>query len=269
VEGDSTFNWAFGEATLLLPIADPNAPLNVTIEARPFQLPQSVQPIVNGHAIGAPLPLNEGWNELTFTVPPDALAGPTARLTLDFSRTDRPLDVLPGTASLGGTGVEVPFPITIKSAGPGLSDLDPSGLAWITVSGQDASDHRSGTNVTVVDPATGQVEEVRGFDTTANEFERDQLHAFIEQIPEGKVVLVALKGPATSYLNLDTVAAFTSLGAATGPTDHGVSYALIGVKGAAEGSALEAESGSSAVDLAHLPDDRPLSSAVRAVRWDH
>ncbi len=195
------------------------------------------------------------------------LDGPTAQITLRFSRVDRPLDVLPGVATLGGTGVETRVPITVKSAGPGLSELDPNGLAWITVDGVDASEHRAGTNVTVLDAATGAVEAVRGFDTSANEFERDRLHEFIAGIPTGRVVIVALQGAATSFLNLDSVAAFQTLGAATGPTDHGVSYALLGVKGAPPGSALEAQSKGSAVDLVHLPDDRPLSSAVRSLRW--
>ncbi|MDQ4077135.1 MAG: hypothetical protein M3220_12910, partial [Chloroflexota bacterium] len=267
-EGDVTFNWAQGEATFLVPLAAQDKPLSVGLQVRPFQLPQTVQPLVNGRAVANPISLETGWNDVEFTVPASALDGPTARVTLRFSRTDRPVDVLPGIAMLGQTGVETRLPITVKSAGPGLSDLDPGGLAWITVAGEDASDHRLGTNVTVLDPVTGEIEAVSGFDTTANEFERERLHEFIKQIPEGKVVVVALKGPATAYLNLDTVAALKTLGAATGPTNHGVSYALIGVKGAPEGSALEAESGEGAVDLAHLPDDRPLSSAVRSLSWE-
>ncbi len=265
-EGAVTFNWAIGEATFLVPDANEDEPLTISMQARPFQLPQSVQPLVNERAVGEPIALEPDWNEVSFTAPATVLDGPTARVTLRFSRTDRPVDVLPPTRLIGNTGVETRAEITVKSAGPGLGEL--GDLAWITVNGVDSSAHRAGTNVTVVDPETGAVEEVQGFDTTANEFERDRLHEFIASIPEGRIVIVALKGPATSYLNLDTVAAFKTLGAATGPTDHGVSYALIGVKGAAEGSALEAESKVDSVDLAHQPDDRPLSSAVDWVRWE-
>jgi hypothetical protein len=122
--------------------------------------------------------------------------------------------------------------------------------------------------VTVIDPVTQVVEAVHGFDTSANEFERDQLHDFLANIPEGKVVIVALRGPATSFLNLDTVAALQTLGAATGPTDHAVSYALIGVKGAPPGTALEGQSAEGPVDLGHHPDDREISSGLDFARWE-
>lgn len=262
-EGTVTFNWAGSQATLLVPVANDARPLTLTLRVRPFQRPQRVELWVNERPVGSPRPLEPGWNELAYTVPDALLDGPTARVTLHFSRSDQPLSLLPATAALGQTGVAVKTSIMVKSGGPGLGDL-----AWITVGGEDASDHRNGTNVTVVDPVTGIVEVVRGFDTTANEFERDRLHQFIAEIPPGKVVIVALQGAATSFLNLDTVAALKTLGAATGPTDHAVSYALIGVKGAVEGSALEAESKTGSVDLGHLPDDRLLSSAVDWLRWE-
>jgi hypothetical protein len=264
-EGELSYNWAMGEASFLIPLASQDAPLTLTAHVRPFQLPQTVQPLLHEQPVGEPVNLEPGWNEIQFVAPPATFQGPTARVTLRFSRADRPVDLLPGVANLGNTGVETYARITVKSAGPGLSPLGE--LAWIEVNGEDVSQHRAGTNVTVLDPATGAVEEIRGFDTTANEFERDALHEFLHGIEPGKVVVVALRGPATSYLNLDTVAALQTLGAATGPTDHGVSYALIGVKGAPQGTALEAESKEGEVDLAHLPDDRPLSSGVDWVRW--
>ena len=263
VEGAITYNWSMAESLLLLPVANDELPLKVSIVLQPFQVPQTMQPLVNERPIGKPISLEAGWNEISFTIPAARLDGPTARVTLRFSRTDLPIDVLPGVSQIGQTGVQLRKSITVKSGGPGIGDL-----AWITVDRVDASDHRNGTNVTVVDPATGMVEAVRGFDTTANEFERDKLHQFMAEVPDGKIVIVALKGPATNYLNLDTVAALKTLGATTGPTDHAVSYALIGAKGAAEGSALEQESKSESVELQFLPDDRPLSSAIEWVRWE-
>jgi hypothetical protein len=269
VEGAIGYNWAKQEATFLLPLASDKKPVEVTLHLRPFQLPQTMQPVINhtypaksGNAVGEPIVLEAGWNEYTFTIPATLLDGPTTPITLHFSRSDLPIDVLPRVAEIGKTGVELRHSITVKSGGPGIGDL-----AWITVDGIDASDHRNGTNVTVIEPTTGAVEAVRGFDTTANEFERESLHKFIANIADGKVVIVALKGPATTFLNLETVEAFKTLGAMTGPTDHAVSYALIGVKGAAEGSALEQESKTESVDLLFLPDDRPLSTAVDWVRW--
>lgn len=262
VEGGITYNWGMAEGKFLLPIANHESQLNVTIKLRPFQVPQTVQPLINELPIGEALPLEAGWNDISFTIPAEQLEGPTARITLDFSRSDLPIDVLPGVTNIGQTDVKFRQSITVKSGGPGIGDL-----AWMTVDGVDASDHRNGVNITVIDPLSAEIEEIRGFDTTANEFERDKLHQFIADIPQGKIVLVALKGAATTYLNLDTVQALKTVGATTGPTDHAVSYALIGVKGAAEGSALEKESKTESVDLHFLPDDRALSSAVEWVRW--
>lgn len=261
-EGSTTFNWATRAAQLLLPVATPNQAMEVTLTVRPFQTPQTVQPMLFEEALGDPIALLPGWNDITLTFPADRLKGPTARLTLQFSRTDLPMDVIPQLTQIGSTGTSFRHPITIKSGGPGLGDL-----AWMTLRDDDVSAHRNGTNVTIIDPLTGMVEEIRGFDTTANEFERDALHQFIADIPNGKIVAIALQGAATTYLNLDTVAAFQTVGAATGPTDHAVSYALLGVKGAAAGTALEQQSKEGEVNILFLPDDRPLSSAVAEVRW--
>jgi hypothetical protein len=262
-EGGIAYNWATDEALMLLPVANPDADMTVTLTVRPFQTPQSVQPLLFEQPLGAPINLLPGWNDITIPLPADRLKGPTARLGLRFSRTDLPVDVIPQLQQIGTTGTNFRQPITIKSGGPGLGDL-----AWMTLGEEDVSAHRNGTNVTVIDPATGAVEEIRGFDTTANEFERDALHEFIAEIPNGKIVAVALQGAATTYLNLDTVAAFQTLGAATGPTDHAVSYALLGVKGAAQGTALEEQSKEGEVNVLFLPDDRALSSAVAEVSWE-
>jgi hypothetical protein len=261
-EGDIAFNWASGDATLLLPVADPRQPITVTLRVRPFQTPQTVQPMVFGEPLGEPIALLPGWNDLALLLPAERLDGPTARLTLRFSRTDLPVDVIPQLAQIGETGVTFRHAVAVKSGGPGIGDL-----AWMTLDGADVSSHRNGTNVTVINPVSGAAEATRGFDTTANEFERDALHEFIAGIPDGKIVAVALQGSATRFLNLDTVAAFQTLGAATGPTDHAISYALLGVKGAPPGSALEQQSNEGTADVAHLPDDRTLSSAVASVSW--
>jgi hypothetical protein len=261
-EGGISYNWATQEALMLLPVADPTRAMTVTLTVRPFQTPQTLQPLLFEQPIGDPIPLLPGWNDVTLTLPADSLKGPTARLTLRFSRTDLPMDVIPQLTQIGTTGISFRQPITIKSGGPGLGDL-----AWMTLGDADISAHRNGTNVTVIDPVTGVVEEIRGFDTTANEFERDALHQFIADIPNGKIVAIALQGAATNFLNLDTVAAFQTVGATTGPTDHAVSYALLGIKGAASGSAIEQQSKEGEVNILFLPDDRALSGAVSEVTW--
>ena len=260
------WQWADSEATVLLPLDD-SADQRLTLEMQPYQLPQRVTLRINEQIVGAQR-LDAGWQRVSVVVPAHVLRGPTARLTLQFDRVDRPVDIAPQNALIGGTGVAFPQAITVKSAGQGLDAANAQGLAWMTLDGTDVSEHRQGSNVTVIDPESGAVEAKVGFDTTANEFERDRLHDFLGSIEDGKIVLFALQGNATAWLDLDTVAALKTLGAATGPTQHNVSYALIGVKGVVEGSALEDQSESGPAYVAYAPDNRSLAAGVRWIRWE-
>ncbi|HEM62096.1 MAG TPA: hypothetical protein ENO24_07380, partial [Chloroflexi bacterium] len=103
-----------------------------------------------------------------------------------------------------------------------------------------------------------------GFDTYANEFEAQDLADFIAQIPDGRIVAVAVRGDGATSLTDQAVQALGSLG---GQIDlrgtEGFSHALIGVKGAAPGSALEdSGQGNTYLHVGRNPDDRTLSVAV-------
>jgi hypothetical protein len=160
---------------------------------------------------------------------------------------------------VGQTGVVSPVEITVNSAGASAGDF-----AYITVDGKDASTHRRGYNLAVMDPTTGAVAQRAGFDTFANEFESQDMVNFIEVIPDGHIVAVAMKGDGGAHLTEAAVEALRSLGAQLDlRTTEGLSHAIVGVKGAAPGSALESSGeGNSYLHVGKNPDERNLSVAL-------
>jgi len=229
--------------------------------------PQRVELLVNGRPPtpgGQAITLRPGWQEYTVTLPRALLnTTVTNRVRLRWAWTARPRDVLPHLRQVGRTGVELLADVEVTSAGPDAGDL-----AYITVNGEDASYHRRGVNVTVLAPPAGDVVAKTGFDTAANEYEARRLAEFIASIPEGRVVVVAFRGDALAYLTPDARRALAELGAAQVPETRGAGYALIGVKGAPAGTALEAANAEGTAYVRHSPDDRPLAAAVDWVRWE-
>jgi len=150
----------------------------------------------------------------------------------------------------------------------------PAGFAYITVgSGDEAQDgslHSPGYNVAVLHPTTGKLLDRAGFDTTpaGSEAEADALAEFIAGVPEGRIVVVALQGDGAAYLNDDAVAALSRIGGQVDPRGTaGWSHAIIGVKGAAPGMALEV-AGPDNGWLRAAPDRRTLAMALDLVLWE-
>jgi len=104
-----------------------------------------------------------------------------------------------------------------------------------------ASTNRRGYNVAVFDQRTGRLLETRGFDTAANSYEADALAAYLSSISRGRIIALATKGDATAHLTPAAITALRGLGSrAASPVDlAGQSHALVGVRGAAPGSAAE------------------------------
>jgi hypothetical protein len=137
-------------------------------------------------------------------------------------------------------------------------------FAYITVGGEDASLHRRGYNLAVIDPQSGKVIDRAGFDTMENESESQALADFIARIPEGYIVVAALKEGGTQSLTEEAVEALASLGSEVDLRGKdNLSHAIIGVKGAALGTALEAAGeGNSYLHVGKNPDKRTLALAV-------
>jgi hypothetical protein len=264
--------WIDGqEAELYLPLRfDTAQPVDVVLRVQPFAYPGALQQTLtlemNGVDVGAQ-PLTEGWQEVRFAAPAQATRSGLNRLTLRFSDSARPIDVLPGQGLIGGTGAQSPADIEINSGGAAQD------LAFITVATPDgattdASAGRRGYNLAAIDPETGQVLEIAGFDTYANAFEADRMAQFVEGLPAGVIVAGAARGDASAALTDRAVQALASLGSSVDlRAMPGYGHAFVGVKGAAPGAAAE-QTGPEGAYLRLAADRRALSAAVDWVRLE-
>ncbi len=264
--------WATGRETeVFLPLRfDEPQPIQLALRLQPFSYDgapqQTIRAEFNGVELGQQT-LADGWQEITFAVPAEATRSGLNRVMLNFGDSARPVDVLTGQATVGSTGVQSPVDVEINSGGAAQD------IAFITVTPpdgqpQDASAGRRGYNLTAIDPKNGGILDVRGFDTWANEFEAEDMAAFIEGLPDGTIVLGAARDDASRFLTDRAVGALASLGSAVDlRTSPGYGHALIGVKGAAPGTAAEA-SGADGAYLRLTADRRSLAAAVDWIRLE-
>jgi hypothetical protein len=221
---------------------------------------------VNGHRLErvAMLP---GWNTYAWEVPKGLLRQRLNDLRFEFDRLDAPADVLPWSGAIGETGIQTPVAIEANSGGP-------ENFAYITIgeggSAEDGSMHHPGYNVAVVHPQNGRLLDQQGFDTTpsGSEAEAAALARTIAAVPDGQIVVVALQGGGEAFLTDEAVAALHQIG---GQADlrgtSGWSHAIIGVKGAEPGTAMEA-AGPGDGWLSVAPDWRTLAIAVDSILWE-
>jgi len=266
----ATANWAVAQgARLFLPSAG-GAAYRLTMTALPFEYPgagvQVVTLQINGHEL-EPVDMSAGWGQVSWDVPADLLRVGLNDLQFRFDRLDAPAEVVPGNGEIGATGLQAPVAIEVNSGGP-------AGFAYVTVGSsdetQDGSLHSPGYNVAVIHPGTGKLLDLAGFDTTpaGSEAEAVALTEFIAAVPDGRIVVVALQGDGAAYLNEDAVTALSWIGGQADPRGTaGWSHAIIGVKGAAPGTALEV-AGPDNGWLRAAPDRRTLAIALDLVLWE-
>jgi hypothetical protein len=221
---------------------------------------------VNGHRLER-IGLSPGWATHSWEVPARFVRQGLNDVRFEFDRLDAPADVLPGNGAIGRTGVQAPVAIEVNSDGP-------ADLAFITVGAgdeaEDGSVHRPGYNVAVIHPQTGKLLDRQGFDTTpgGSEVEAIALAEMIATVGEGQIVVVALQGDGAAYLTEEAASAIRQIG---GQADlrgtSGWSHAIVGVKGAAPGTALEV-AGPENGWLRVAPDRRILAIAVDAILWE-
>ncbi len=196
---------------------------------------QSMEVVLNGKAVTS-LELQEGWRDYEVPLPSALLREGLNELQFRFRRLFPTDEILDGEYAVGDTGVTSPVNILVKSAGEEVGDF-----GHIYVDGRNVSPDERGYNVVVLDPVTGAVEATGHFDTFASEEESAGLAGFIAAIPEGKIVAVAVEDEASLRLTEDAVQALRTIGAESdlrGMFRWG--HAIIGVKGAEPGQALEA-----------------------------
>lgn len=269
IQGASA-NWAMAqEARVFLPAVD-GSDYHLAVTVLPFDFPgadeQSVTLWVNGRDLES-MAISPGWATYDWSVPADLLRPGLNDLRFKFYRLDAPADVLPGNGIIGATGLRTPVAIEVNSGGP-------SDFAFITIGtgsgSQDGSLHHPGYNVAVIHPKTGELLDQAGFDTTpgGNESQASALADFLATVPDGQIVAVALQGDGAAYLTDRAVAAFRAIGGQADPRGAaGWSHAIIGVKGAETGTALEA-AGPGNGWLHVAPDRRTLAIAVDKLLWE-
>ena len=259
----ATANWAVApEAAIFFPVRG-EGDRYLSLQVAPFNYPgmpeQTLRLELNDQLLPDIFSLHEGWQVIEATLPEPTLQPGLNRLVLRFAQTAQPRQVLPANRAIGGTGLETPVDLEVN-AGPDFAFI----TAGFGASAVDASTHRRGLNLAVIDPDTGQVLATRGFDTAANTYEAAALREFIDQVPAGKIVVVASRGlDATAFLDQESLAGLASLGLAienlTPP------FSAIGAKGAPPGAAVQAAAGPAGTAYLRLgpsSDVRTLAAAV-------
>ncbi len=120
-------------------------------------------------------------------------------------------------------------------------------------SGKEAGYGYRGHNLWRIDPRDGRLVEGRNFDTYSAKAQADSMAAWIQRLPAGTLVAAAIRDEGSVSMNEAAHLALESLGSAlTRSVGTRDSWALLGRKGAAPGSALEvlkkSQSGPAVID---------------------
>ncbi len=189
------------------------------------------------------LQMKQGWGEYECRVTSGAWRTGMNQLIFQFNVIAPVADAREGNGfaslttsfAIGKTGIAAPASIVVYSAGSEVGDF-----AHIYVDGVDASPNLRGYNVVVINPQSGAVETRAAFDTFAAEAESARLAQFIAQIPDGRIVAVAVRDEASWFLTEEAVNALKSIGAREDLRGKfRWSHAIIGVKGSTNGTANE------------------------------
>lgn len=227
-----TVVWAQRTRTRLL-IPGEGTTLRLAARCYAPEAGQEVELVWEGHHLGTRA-LNRGWNEVQWEVPASLVRRGVHRAELQWAHLYPPR-AIPAGQEVGGTGVRSPVHLHVRSAG-----LEVGWFAHLYVDGRDVSPGGRGYNLAVLDPSTGEVQQVASFDTHGDEAASRALAAFLEAVPEGMLVLGAVNDEASLRLTEEAVAALRSVGAQVdlqGKFRWG--HAFVGVKGASPGQALE------------------------------
>jgi hypothetical protein len=190
---------------------------------------------VNGQTIQR-FDMAAGWMDYKITLPAGALCEGLNEVWLRFNALYPASEVSLSSRIIGQTGVESPANLVVQSAGQEVGDF-----GHIYVDGQDVSPDGRGYNAVVIDPRSGAVERTATFDTHLDEGASQALAAFLAQVPVGHIVAVAAADEASRLLESEAVEALNGIGAGGDLREKfRWGHAIIGVQGAAPGTALEA-----------------------------
>lgn len=259
VVGNESANWVSRrEARLLVP-ARAGADYLLTLRAQPFAYvsapTQTLELVLNGQVLQR-FDLKPGWDNYSITLPEEVLHSGVNDLRLKFAVVARPRDVLPANNAVGSTGTLGAVDI-VATAGTAGS---------IVIQGREVSRQEPGYNIVSID-SHGNVMKVASFNTADKAEASTGLVDFIAQTPNGAIVVVVSQDEIADKFTAGAFAALESIGAQNDPRkDPNRAHAIIGVKGAKPGSALERwNDGEARVSIGHVPDDRTLAAAVSSL----
>jgi hypothetical protein len=171
--------------------------------------------------------------DVTATLPPPYHQAALNVVALDF-RYRRPPAALGDRYRIGATGVLSPGDLRVQSAGQPYGES-----ASIVFNGVELAPNSRGYNLVALAP-DGTVREATVFDTFLDPSAAARLAALIRKLPDGTLVVGAVRDEASKSLTGEAVAALRSLGVAGDLRGRfRESHAFVGVKGAAPGAAIE------------------------------
>ena len=227
--------WAAARRSQIIFRSEDATPRKLRFRAQPLTWPgapdQYLTLRLNGQRVATTV-LFPGWNEYEFEITPRPGVN---HLWFSFKYAESPRQKLQ-QAMIGGTGVQSPVNIAVHA-------FDQAFITLTDASGQqtDASFGRRGYNVTVLDPKSGKALDKQGFDTVANAYEVQRLVTYLDGIEEGRIVALATREGAGDFVSPELVTALQRLGSGAASPEQiaGRAHALVGVAGAAPGSAAE------------------------------
>lgn len=221
------------EARLFVPLN--GSPQSMAFQALAPQPGQVLTLEVNGYSAGR-VELQEGPQSYSIDLPDEAIIAGLNEIILRFGQIS-PMSMGQGDPGrTGRKGFDSPLNLVVVSAGNEVGDL---GLVY--VNGNQVSPNGRGYNVVVVDEWSGTVLDAATFDTHMDPSASQALAQYLQQIPEGRVVAIAAADDASRLLGPEAVEAMQTIGA-TGDlrSKFRWGHAIIGERGAAPGTALEA-----------------------------
>ncbi len=230
------YRWATrGDSAIWLPL-EPRAQ-TITFRLRGAHARQAVNVYVNENFV-AEIQLSDTWENYSLPIPASALRASlnefvfaTDTSTINATRVD--------DYTIGDTGVVSPVDLAATGAG-----FDAGKFGEIFVAGKNVIENKRGYHLVALNPQTGAVERVALFDTLTDAHESARLAQFIAELPRGEIVAGVAVDDVSGKLQQTAVEALHSIGVESDLRfQFRAGQALIGVKGAQPGQALESVDG--------------------------
>lgn len=226
--------WAQRRSSRILALLDGQAQ-EMAFRAFSPEAGQTLRLVVNNR-FADQVNLRSGWSDYAVALPEHLVVPGLNEIQLQFDTLSpvSQLRLLPRV--IGQTTVVSPVSIVVQSAGLEVGDL-----SRIYVDGQDVSPNERGYNIALLNPVTGAVEQTGSFDTHLDAGASAEMERFLRKLQPGYIVVVSAADEASQSLGPEASDALRLIGASRnlqGKFRWG--HAIVGVLGAAPGTALEA-----------------------------